>query len=257
MKTQTKNKIIEIVRKNRRARPHELAKQLNLSSQAIHRHLKALVENSILEPRGKPPFTAYALAGVPSFEDAMTWIKTGQRKTSSESTICQTRDVFTARLNHLKPYQAEGLDRNNLSLLMAVMGEIGNNSFDHNIGHWADTPGCWFQSELTGHSIWILIGDRGQGILASLKPLYPYIQSHGEAIEAAFEKPVSGRASEHRGNGLKFVKSVILSTKKAGLACASGSGLLEFGSQGMECAKYLNLGRTIKGVATLITWGIK
>jgi len=48
---------------------------------------------------------------------------------------CKTRDVFQARL---ETFQSELLkDKNNTyaSLISAIAGEIGNNSFDHNLGN--------------------------------------------------------------------------------------------------------------------------
>ena len=37
-----------------------------------------------------------------------------------------------------------GLSENIVPLIVAVAGEIGNNSFDHNLGKWPDSPGVFF-----------------------------------------------------------------------------------------------------------------
>lgn len=55
-----------------------------------------------------------------------------------------------------------------------------------------------------------MLADRGLGILATLKKTLPNLSDHSEALKVAFTKTVSGRAPENRGNGLKFVKNVII-----------------------------------------------
>jgi hypothetical protein len=48
----------------------------------------------------------------------------------------------------------------------------------------------------------------------------------------AFERIVSGRQPEHRGNGLKFVRRVINAHAARGLVSVSGRGTLAFGGLG-------------------------
>jgi len=103
-----------------------------------------------------------------------------------------------------------GLKADELPLTISVVGEIGNNCFDHNLGHWKDVPGCWFETQITGGLLWVCIADRGQGVLKSLARTDPALRDDQAALIAAFERNISGRAPEHRGNGLKFVKNVIL-----------------------------------------------
>lgn len=57
----TKSKIIEIIKKNGKARPHDLIQQLEITSAAVHRHLKRLIEQGILKKLGKPPHVYYQL----------------------------------------------------------------------------------------------------------------------------------------------------------------------------------------------------
>ena len=56
----------------------------------------------------------------------------------------------------------------------------------------------------------IILADRGQGILTTLKRAKPELTNANEALEVAFTETVSGRVNEARGNGLKFVRSVIV-----------------------------------------------
>ena len=94
-----------------------------------------------------------------------------------------------------------------LSLLVAITGEIGNNSFDHNIGNWPDKPGIFYGYDVNKGEI--VLADRGLGILKTLQRVRPGLNNHKDALEVAFTEMISGRAPEERGNGLKFVRKVI------------------------------------------------
>ncbi|MFA5249653.1 MAG: helix-turn-helix domain-containing protein [Candidatus Paceibacterota bacterium] len=93
------------------------------------------------------------------------------------------------------------------SLLVAVAGEIGNNSFDHNIGNWPDLPGIFLGYDVNKKEI--VLADRGIGILKTLKRVRPELDNYKDALTVAFTEIISGRAPEERGNGLKFVRKVI------------------------------------------------
>src|SRR3989344_8795022 len=118
---------------------------------------------------------------------------------------CQTRDVFQARLGSMiQVLEKEELLKETYALLGAIAGEIGNNSFDHNMGSWRDVPGVYFSYDTKQR--FIVLADRGQGLLATLKRVAPELETENQAIEMAFTKVISGRAPERRGNGLKFVE---------------------------------------------------
>jgi len=96
-------------------------------------------------------------------------------------------------------------------LISAITGEIGNNSFDHNLGNWPDAPGTFFAYNLNKRQI--VLADRGQGVLVTLKRARPGLSDHKNALRVAFTEIVSGRAPEYRGNGLKFVSNVVIDNK--------------------------------------------
>ena len=160
--------------------------------------------------------------------DSVQWYTAS--KVSPQEPVCPTRDIFQARLDSLyRSLLAAGQAEHATALLIAVVGEIGNNCFDHNLGTWNDVPGCRFTSCLEQDTHWIIIADRGQGILASLRRVAPQLASHQEALETAFQKQLSGRAPEQRGNGLKFVRQVINGHAGCGVCCVSGDGIFSFG----------------------------
>lgn len=93
-------------------------------------------------------------------------------------------------------------------LIVSIAGEIGNNSFDHNIGNWPDKTGIFFGYDIINKRE-IVLADRGVGILKTLQRVRPELNNHRDALTVAFTEMISGRAPEDRGNGLKFVRKVI------------------------------------------------
>jgi len=125
-----------------------------------------------------------------------------------EAFYCPDRSVFQARLSRFELLLKGNLLFNQIySLIVAMAGEIGNNSFDHNLGNWPDVIGVFLGYNLTQRTI--ILADRGQGILTTLKRFRPELNNHADALKVAFTEIVSGRAPESRGNGLKFVKQVV------------------------------------------------
>jgi len=121
---------------------------------------------------------------------------------------CQNSGIFQARITKMETLMIQNKDANKLfSLLTSIAGEIGNNSYDHNLGQWPDIPGIFFGYDLSKKQI--VLADRGVGILETLKRVKPELKNHKEALVTAFTEVISGREPEARGNGLKYVKNVI------------------------------------------------
>jgi len=93
-------------------------------------------------------------------------------------------------------------------LISLVTGEIGDNSYAHNLGNWPDILGIFFAYDLNKRVI--VLADRGRGILETLKSVRPELLSHKDATKVAFTEIISGRFPERRGNGLKSVVQNIL-----------------------------------------------
>ena len=119
---------------------------------------------------------------------------------------CQNSSVFLARLSKLQDLLIKKSNKI-FSLIVAISGEIGSNSYDHNLGNWPDVPGIFFGYDVDKSVV--VLADRGLGILETLKRVRPNLNNHLEALHVAFTEMVSGRAPEKRGNGLKFVREVI------------------------------------------------
>ncbi|HBA36799.1 TPA: hypothetical protein DCZ15_02875 [Candidatus Falkowbacteria bacterium] len=201
------NKLIKI---------NEAAKILNISIQTLRRwdesgRLKAIRENQ----RGHRyyKFSDIQLMTNNIFSLAEEWIS---RQTASEPDnqfFCLDSPTFQARLSRLEMAMQKIPElKKDFSFISSMVGEIGNNSFDHNLGSWPDIRGIFFAYDLNKKQI--VLADRGQGILTTLKRVRPALMNDGEALRMAFTEKVSGRAPENRGNGLKYVKKVVVDIKK-------------------------------------------
>lgn len=139
---------------------------------------------------------------------ARHWVEAIEPVVPSPDMYCQTRDVFQARLEVLQSQLSRVTPSSTASLVTAVAGEIGSNSFDHNLGNWPDITGILFSYDMKNKKI--VLADRGQGILTTLKRVRPELNSSEKALKVAFTETISGRYAEARGNGLKFVRSIIV-----------------------------------------------
>jgi hypothetical protein len=158
---------------------------------------------------------------------AKNWIlsDSGQLDFMSEL-YCETRDIFQTRLDKMLDFLlSNGINEQLCFYIYSMAGEIGNNSFDHNIGKWRDMPGIFFGFEISDENT-IVLADRGQGIFQSLKRVKPELENDLDALHTAFTEKISGRAPENRGNGLKYVKENIFNNNMH-LDFYSGRGMVE------------------------------
>ena len=146
------------------------------------------------------------------FKLARNWVFNDIGLEPHSDFYCQDSSIFQARLikleNELSKLKRLG---KTFPLISAITGEIGNNSFDHNLGNWPDVPGIFFSYDLKKGKI--ALADRGQGVLKTLKKVKPKLKNHQDALDTAFTEIISGRAPEYRGNGLKFVKDVVINNE--------------------------------------------
>ncbi|MEK7515984.1 MAG: helix-turn-helix domain-containing protein [Patescibacteria group bacterium] len=141
------------------------------------------------------------------FKFAFEWIN---NETEFPGTFyCQTSSIFNARLTKMEYalMQKPGFEKL-YSLIVLIAGEIGDNSFAHNLGKWPDTPGIFFGYDIQKGVI--VLADRGLGVLETLRQVRPNLPNHVAAVEVAFTEFISGRAPEKRGNGLKSVREVVI-----------------------------------------------
>ncbi|MBU4421555.1 helix-turn-helix domain-containing protein [Patescibacteria group bacterium] len=147
------------------------------------------------------------------FVIAKKWITAINADIPDQKYYCQDSQTFNSRLNKLET-ELQKIDdlKDDFSLVTSVVGEIGNNSFDHNFGQWPDVRGILFTYDLNKREL--VLADRGQGVLETLKRVKPELADNKGALRVAFTERISGRAPENRGNGLKYVRKVITKVPK-------------------------------------------
>lgn len=205
----------------------EAARYLGVSAMTLRRwHEDGSFPPTFISPGGH---RYYALGDLERrtkglFALAQSWATAERPAALPLEFYCSTSDRFKTRharmahaLGDVPAYHAIA------PLLSAASGEIGNNSFDHNLGVWHDVIGVLFAYDAGKHLI--VLADRGVGVLATLKRVRPNLRTHEEALQTAFTEVVTGRAPEHRGNGLKYVREAM---RKAGadLRFQSGDAVL-------------------------------
>jgi hypothetical protein len=195
----------------------EAAKKLNVSIDTLRRWDAAGNLKSVRATSGGNRY--YKSIDIDLFSSdllavAIEWVKGQVPKDIDPIFHCADASVFKGRLDKLEHSLKSTLGlENDFSLISSIVGEIGNNSFDHNIGQWLDIKGILFAYDLNKRQI--VLADRGQGILTTLKRVKSDLSSDADALYVAFTKKISGRAPESRGNGLKFVKLVVTELKKS------------------------------------------
>ncbi|MFC1727083.1 helix-turn-helix domain-containing protein [Patescibacteria group bacterium] len=170
------------------------------------------------------------------FALAVEWVLEKPQEPKNEF-YCPTSIEFKTRLSKLQSAlgKIEAL-QDYYPLIVAVAGEIGNNSYDHNLGNWPDIPGVFFGFDVNKKQI--ALADRGLGILRTLRRVRPSIENDEEALHIAFTETLSGRAPEARGNGLKFVREVITSNPlKLNFYSGSANVIISENDKKIKCEK--------------------
>lgn len=201
---------------NRLIKINEASKMLNVSMQTLRRWDKSgRLKSTRVNPTG---YRYYKLSDIQLitkdiFSLAEEWISKPAALEPDSQFFCLDSPTFQARLNRLEIAMQEVPElEKDFSFISSVVGEIGNNSFDHNLGSWPDIRGIFFAYDLNKKQI--VLADRGQGVLTTLKRVRPTLMNDSEALLTAFTEKVSGRAPENKGNGLKYVKKVLVDIKK-------------------------------------------
>ncbi|HAT74255.1 MAG: hypothetical protein US30_C0012G0052 [Candidatus Moranbacteria bacterium GW2011_GWF2_36_839] len=207
----------------------EVAKKLGVSLDTLRRWDKNGKLKSIrLTPTGHRQYNLDDIESLSEniFSIAKNWVTGENPKEPEDKFYCADSIRFQSRLTYLEN------DLRNLpntekdfSLIVAATGEIGNNSFDHNIGSWTDIRGIFFAYDINKRQI--VLADRGQGIFKTLKRVKPSLSTDKDALITAFSEKISGRAPESRGNGLKFVRKIITqSDNNLSIYFQSGNAIL-------------------------------
>lgn len=188
------------------------------------------------------------------FKIAQTYLSTGKYSSVEGIWFCEDRSQVRARSAlWYKLFLKWSGNNDQAALMTAMLGELANNSFDHNLGLWTGAPGCLIGLSMEKKTILICVADRGQGIISSLRKHLPSKTTDHEVMRKAFEERISGRAPEHRGNGLKFVQNGI-DGRGQKLFCASGN---TFYKKGTSAYNFILQGfKNSPGTFSAIEWNL-
>lgn len=194
----------------------EAARRLGVSQQTLRRWDKQGIFSSVrINPAGNRYYNRQVVdnfirgKSMKLFYEAERWASDLVGRDPAPEFYCSNSGVFKARIDKMELLlmRMQGLEEL-YSIINSTAGEIGNNSFDHNLVNWPDIPGIYFAYDLEQR--YIVLADRGQGILATLKRVRPDLHDHAEALRLAFTETITGRAPERRGNGLKYVRNNVM-----------------------------------------------
>lgn len=151
---------------------------------------------------------------------------------------CLYRDDFNARLESKirRMFRHFGLGEEDEQMATALVGELGNNVFDHNEGVWPmDVRGAIIiaQSYPKLKKIEVLVADPGVGFLGSLKELPNKPDNDVEAIKLGLSG-ITGRVGEKRGNGLKTIQNWTINEFNGIIRIQSGNGLVRVDKDGIK-----------------------
>src|SRR3989344_709715 len=95
---------------------------------------------------------------------------------------CPTSMEFKSRLSRLENELSKVSEIHDyFPLISAIAGEIGNNSFDHNLGNWPDIRGIFFGYDMGKRKV--ARADRGRGVLKTLRQVRSKIANDREALQ--------------------------------------------------------------------------
>jgi hypothetical protein len=173
------------------------------------------------------------------------WISSELAPEISGDYHSDNQDRFRAELERMAvAISQEPLMSDLASLVTAVAGVIGNNSFDHNLGNWPDVQGIFFAYNVNKRVI--VFADRGVGIKATLSRVRANLKDDVDALTVAMTEHISGRSPEQRGNGLKFVTNVA-TKNQIGISLQSGTAVAIIGRVEGAQLKITLADRNIRG----------
>lgn len=214
---------MENLREERHINIGEAAKMLSVSVDTLRRWDKSGKLRARVTLSGRRYYSTEQIALLQGdlYTLALSWASAALPREPIDEYYCPNSSVFQTRLMRMGQPLADRTDNPPwLHLLTAAVGEVGNNSFDHNIGNWPDILGVFFGYDLDRRMI--IVADRGVGVLSTLRQVRPQLRDDTEALRVAFTEVVSGRAPEARGNGLKFVARKVIAPYPLALRFQSG-----------------------------------
>ena len=166
----------------------EAARYLGISEATLRRwHNSGTFKATFVSP-GRHRYYSLADLDIKTkgiFRVGQEWVSAEDSYLPESEFYCSTSDRFKTRHEKMThEIDANPVLKEIASLISSAAGEIGNNSFDHNLGNWPDEVGVFFAYNL-GKRV-IVLADRGVGILSTLSRVKPDLKTDQEALNVAF-----------------------------------------------------------------------
>jgi anti-sigma regulatory factor (Ser/Thr protein kinase)/DNA-binding transcriptional ArsR family regulator len=170
--------------------PRDIARmtseRFGITRQAVNRHLTTLIEDEVIEARGKTREREYALK---------------VHKTSWTLLLAENRDEDQVWRTHVEP-DLTGLPENVLRICYYGFAEIFNNAIDHSEG-----TEVTIIVERSARRISMLVGDNGVGIFEKIRR-HLGIDDHRRAVLELFKGKLTTDPKHHTGQGIFFTSRI-------------------------------------------------
>lgn len=162
------------------------------------------------------------------------------------------RDEFSARLSSRirLMFRNFGMNEQDEQRATALVGELGNNVYDHNEGAWpTDARGSFIVAQHwpEKNRIDVVVADPGIGFRGSLRVAKPELDDDLEAIQFGLQG-VTGRVGERRGNGLRVIQNWTVDKFNGMLRIHSGTGFVQVDREGQEAKRVPPIIGTLAGL---------
>lgn len=191
--TKEQKKIYEIICASGPISGSTIALQLNITRQAVHKHIKKLIEHKKIVKKGQ---TKNALFFSSSSRNKQTFYSTNSYKKRFSLKNLEEQKVFD--LLSLKLNLTHVLFKNAYSVFEFAFTEILNNAIDH-----SKSQSVFIDIEIFDYDILFKIQDLGIGIFHNIASKF-HLSDEYEALEELLKGKATTMPNRHSGEGLFF-----------------------------------------------------
>lgn len=187
----TKDKIFKYIKKNQYATGKQLSEYLGMSRQAIHKHLKELIQNDRVVKEGTTRGATYS---IPSAEKKVQLKKSIKKKYALSGL---EEDKVFHELTPLLNLKYELNDRA-LRIVRYAFTEMLNNAIDH-----SESEKCIIEWYIDSYKISFRVRDFGIGLFFSICTKFN-LDDENAAIGELLKGKTTTMAEKHSGEGIFF-----------------------------------------------------
>ncbi len=192
----TKEKILDYLRKNKSAGGNELSNYLGISRQAVNKQLKVLIQNGKVAKEGVTRGTVYSInSDDQQSTQSVKWRKTYELSNLEEDRVFQE---FSQSVN-----LGNLLSRKAFKITNYVFTEMVNNAIDHSV-----SPKCLIEVEIDQYNLVCKVRDFGIGIFYSIFNKFA-LSSEYDAIGELIKGKTTTMKEEHTGEGIFFSSQTV------------------------------------------------